>query len=259
MVVDKKYHNLVAEGEWLLTHQIHSGSSLLYNLVDKERYNTWAMNCISFLDPVAERHAQRINQVYSPEHPTVNIVEQILGIVKSAIAYLETQDQSQSQNQSHKVSPALSNRIFIVHGRDEEMEQSVARMIEKLGLTPIILHERPNQGRTIIEKFSDYSEVSFSIVLLSPDDMGYLRTNPPESAKPRARQNVIFELGFFLGRLGREKVLSLFRCEKDFDLPSDYSGVLFIPYDSDGKWQFNVVRELKACGYKVDANILLAS
>src|SRR5207244_4374290 len=124
----------------------------------------------------------------------------------------------------------------------------------KLGLLPIILHEKPNQGRTVIEKFTDYSGVGFAVVLLSPDDVGKLRTAPAEDLRPRARQNVIFELGFFLGRLGRERVLALYAPTDNFELPSDYSGVLFVPFDSSGRWQFDLVRELKAADYDVDAN-----
>lgn len=147
--------------------------------------------------------------------------------------------------------------IFIVHGHDEAMKANVARTLEKLGLAPVILHEKPNQGRTIIEKFSDYSEVGFAIVLLSPDDLGRLRSAPPDELRPRARQNVIFELGFFIGRLGRGRVLALYVTTEDFELPSDYSGVLFVPFDSSGRWQFDLVRELKAADYDVDANALL--
>lgn len=150
-----------------------------------------------------------------------------------------------------------SNRVFVVHGHDDSMKLAVARTLEKLGLHPIILHEQPNLGRTIIEKFTDYSGVSFATVLLSPDDIGYPRNAPPEEAKYRARQNVILELGYFLGRLGRERVVVLHRQEERFEMPSDYSGVLYVPFDSTGRWQFDLVKELKACGYNVDANRLL--
>jgi hypothetical protein len=156
-------------------------------------------------------------------------------------------------------SPATPNAkdVFIVHGHDEAIKVNVARTLEKLGLVPIILHEKPNQGRTVIEKFTDYSAVGFAVVLLSPDDVGKLRTAPVEDLRPRARQNVIFELGFFLGRLGRERVLALYAPTDNFELPSDYSGVLFVPFDSSGRWQFDLVRELKAADYDVDANALL--
>lgn len=152
---------------------------------------------------------------------------------------------------------ANATDVFIVHGHDESMKANVARTLEKLGLAPVILHEKPNQGRTIIEKFSDYSAVGFAIVLLSPDDVGRLRAAPAEALHARARQNVIFELGFFVGRLGRERVLALYVPTKNFELPSDYSGILFVPFDSSGRWQFDLVKELKAAGYDVDANALL--
>ena len=151
----------------------------------------------------------------------------------------------------------LYNEIFIVHGHDEEMKQAVARTVEKIGLVPIILHEQLNKGRTIIEKFEDYSDVNFAIVLLSPDDIAYSKDKPPEDKKFRARQNVIFELGFFVGKLGREHVFILYREEHNFEFPSDYSGICYIPYDNQGQWRFDLVGELKSCKYNVDANKLI--
>lgn len=150
-----------------------------------------------------------------------------------------------------------SEEIFVVHGHDDTMKVSVARVIEKLELKPIILHEQPNKGRTVIEKFTDYSKVGFAVIILSPDDIGYSKLEKPENYKFRARQNVVLELGYFLGRLGRDKVIALFREEDIFEIPSDYSGVLFVPFDKNGRWQFDLVKELKAAGYKVDANKLV--
>lgn len=151
----------------------------------------------------------------------------------------------------------ISNKIFIVHGRDNEMKLDVARVLEKLGLTPVILQEQPNRGRTIIEKFSEYTNVNFAIILLSPDDKGFLAEEAPKNSKPRARQNVILELGFFLGRLGRERVFVLYRDTERFEPPSDYLGILFTIYDERGAWKFGLIRKLQAIGYKVDANRLI--
>ena len=105
-------------------------------------------------------------------------------------------------------SALVSNNVFIVHGHNEKMKLAVARTIEKLKLNPIILHEQPSKGKTIIEKFTDNSEVAFAVVLLSADDISYNKDEKPENAKFRARQNVIFELGYFIGKLGRERVLA---------------------------------------------------
>ena len=152
---------------------------------------------------------------------------------------------------------SYSDDVFVVHGHDETMKEAVARTLNKLGLRPLILHEQPNKGRTIIEKISDYSGVGFSIVLLSPDDFGYKRNSTPDSAMLRARQNVVFELGFFLGKLGRSRVVALHLQEDNFEMPSDYDGVLFVPFDSPGRWQFDLAKELKAAGYIIDANQLI--
>ncbi|MCD4843294.1 MAG: nucleotide-binding protein [Methanosarcinales archaeon] len=149
-----------------------------------------------------------------------------------------------------------NDKIFIVHGHDEEMKQTVARTLEKLDLEPIILHEQPNRGRTIIEKFEASSEkISFAIVLLSPDDKGCKANNFPDSVKLRARQNVILELGYFIGKLGRTKVLVLFKDEIDFEHPSDFVGALYTPFNKG--WELEMVKELQSCGYDVDANRLI--
>lgn len=144
--------------------------------------------------------------------------------------------------------------IFIVHGHDEAAKQSVARFLEKLDLKPLILHEQPNKGRTIIEKFEDYSDVGFAVILLTPDDEGY-KKDKPEEAKPRARQNVIFELGFFIGKLGRKNVCALYK--EGVELPSDFQGVLYEPMDPGEGWHMKLAREIKHSGIEIDMNKVL--
>jgi predicted nucleotide-binding protein len=146
-----------------------------------------------------------------------------------------------------------TNNIFIVHGHDERTKLDVARTIEKLGLNPIILSEQPNQGQTIIEKFELHSNVGFAIVLLTADDLG--KTKTEEEEKYRARQNVILEMGYFIGKLGRNKVFPLY--ENGVELPSDLHGVLYNPLDEANSWKFKLAKELKAAGYYIDANNLL--
>ena len=143
--------------------------------------------------------------------------------------------------------------IFIVHGHNVAVQQSVARVIEKLGLKPIILHEQPNIGKTIIEKFEKHSDVGFAIILMTDDDNG--KSKDEIDLKSRARQNVILELGYFIGKLGRERILPLH--SESVELPSDIHGLLYIPIDKADNWKFAIVKELKAVGYNVDANKLL--
>jgi len=144
-------------------------------------------------------------------------------------------------------------RVFVVHGRDNEAKESVARCIEKLGMEAVILHERPSRGRTIIEKFEDCADVRFAVVLLTPDDIG-AHKDDADNLRPRARQNVVFELGFFIGRLGRERVCALYKGE--CDIPSDYSGVLWVSMDDGGAWRSKLAQEMKAAGIDLDIDKL---
>lgn len=143
-----------------------------------------------------------------------------------------------------------SFKVFIVHGHDEQARETVARFVEKLGLEAIILHEQPNAGRTIIEKFEDYSNVQFAIVLLTPDDVG--KGSSETELNPRARQNVIFELGFFIGKLTRKNVCALYK--EGVEILSDYQGVLYHPLDLGGGWKLALAKELKAAGFNIDMN-----
>jgi len=146
-----------------------------------------------------------------------------------------------------------SNDIFVVHGHDNEINETVARALKNVGLELIILHEQANLGKTIIEKFESCSEnVSFAIVLLSPDDLGYKMGHSPDSALFRARQNVILELGDFMGKLGRKNVVALHRSETNFELPSDILGILYIPFDPHNGWKLALAKELVAAGYNID-------
>lgn len=149
-------------------------------------------------------------------------------------------------------SSIASGKVFVVHGRNETFRESVARYIEKLGLTPIILHEKPNAGRTIIEKFVHFSDVSFAVVILTGDDRGGIATESHEQYQTRARQNVIFELGFFIAKLGRANVCALY--ESGVELPSDYDGVVFIEIDKAGAWRLQLAREMKHAHLSIDMN-----
>jgi predicted nucleotide-binding protein len=150
----------------------------------------------------------------------------------------------------HK-SKSLSKDIFIVHGHDEAAKHEVARFIEQLGLRAIILHEKPDEDKTIIEKAEHHSNVGFAVVLLTPDDVGHPKNRPSE-ASPRALQNVVFELGYFIGKLGRSRVYALRK--SGFEIPTDYSGVLYKPMDDAGAWKYDLAKEIKHAGIDVDTN-----
>lgn len=156
---------------------------------------------------------------------------------------------------SISVSSKNFSKVFVVHGHDEGAREGVARFLEKLGLTAIILAEQPNRGRTIIEKFIDCAqEVGFAVVLLTPDDLGGEST--AEAQKSRARQNVIFELGYFVGSLGRGRACLLRKGE--VEIPSDLYGVVYTTMDSGNGWKIDLARELKDAGFEFDAEKVLA-
>jgi predicted nucleotide-binding protein len=108
-------------------------------------------------------------------------------------------------------------------------------------------------GRTIIEEFEHHAAVGFAVVLLTPDDVGAPKADPT-TLKPRPRQNVVFELGYFKA-LGHGRVRALVSRGVDMEIFSDYSGVPTIRLDSTGAWPLQLARELKAAGLPVDLNL----
>lgn len=145
---------------------------------------------------------------------------------------------------------AVDGSIFIVHGHDVDRAEVVARVVDKAtGRESVILHEQPDAGRTIIEKFEAHSATAaFAVVILTPDDRG----GPIDGAvNPRARQNVVFEMGYFFGAIGRARVCVLY--DPSVELPSDVHGLLYVPFDPAGAWKTRLVMELAHAGIAAPA------
>ena len=146
------------------------------------------------------------------------------------------------------------SKVFIVHGHDNAAKEAVARFIEKIGLKAIILHEQASSGKTIIEKIEANSNVGFAIVLYTPCDLGASKAEK-DQLRPRARQNVVFEHGYLIGKIGRENVCALVK--GDIEKPTDISGVVYIPMDEGDGWKLAIAKEMRDRGYKVDVNKIL--
>lgn len=144
------------------------------------------------------------------------------------------------------------SKVFIVHGHDKLLKTEVARFIEKLNLEPIILHEQASSGKTIIEKIEDYSNVGFGIVLYTPCDIGAQNQKDAE-LQPRARQNVVFEHGYLIGKIGRNNVCALVK--GNIEKPNDISGVVYISIGND--WKLSLAKELRNSGYEIDMNLVV--
>ena len=140
-------------------------------------------------------------------------------------------------------------KVFIVHGHDDASKNELSAFLFRLGLAPIVLHEQPNSGKTVIEKFEQYtSDVGYAFVLLTPDDIGGINK---KDVSPRARQNVVLELGYFMAKLGRDKVCGLYR--GGVELPSDVLGILFLKYNkSIQERAFDISQELAHAGYNIN-------
>jgi predicted nucleotide-binding protein len=172
-------------------------------------------------------------------HRAESLQTQLLRI-EGLVELLETERQLQDRSAIKREIDVIGSRIFLVHGHDQPTLQEIARFLERLDQDIVILREQPNQGRTIIEKFEEYADVGFAVVLLTPDDRGGPMTLPYDAQKPRARQNVILELGYFLGHLGRNRVCALYR--PGVEIPSDYSGVLYVELDERGGWRLELAK-----------------
>lgn len=166
----------------------------------------------------------------------------------------ETKTRKESQQKEALTDEAVvkNKKVFIVHGHDDLLKESVARLVEKIGLEAVILHEQPKGGKTIIGKLEELADrVGYAIILYTPCDEG--REKGSEDSKPRARQNVVFEHGLFIGKLGSERVCVLRKGE--VEKPSDDQGILYIEVkDGSNDWKYQVAKELKKAGYDVDLN-----
>jgi predicted nucleotide-binding protein len=158
--------------------------------------------------------------------------------------------QEKEKTEKNENLPKISRNIFIVHGRDMAPAYELARIIESLKLNPIILSEQPGGASTIIEKLEKHSDIGFTFILLTPDDIGGLADQDPD-LKRRARQNVVLEFGYFMGLLGRDRVYCLYK--GNMELPSDMLGVSYAQFNNSIKEVYwYIVRELKAVGYNFD-------
>ncbi|MCG3133007.1 MAG: hypothetical protein HMLKMBBP_00093 [Planctomycetes bacterium] len=205
----------------------------------------------------------------SPRHVVMSEYSQVEQIaipgLKGGVAFLETLRESLD---FHELAPGVTGsptplgrtdasdhgaRVFVVHGRDSASRLQVQQVLGALGLEPIVLMDEPAMGRTIIEKFEQESRAGFAVVVLTGDDEGgpFGSSEPP---RRRARQNVILELGYFLGKLGRPRVCALL--QDGVEVPSDIHGVEYVPLDSAGAWKYALADELDAAGYQIDRNRL---
>lgn len=250
--------------------------SATYAWTDNGKAQEWRLNVQSALRRLYGAESEQLkafNKIYySPvaltnltpdsafERAFMSGITSALATISSAIREYEDYELSTpNSNTSLETSPSsertsnLTRKIFVVHGHDNEMKLEVELFLKDIDFEPIILHKQASAGDTIIEKFERNADVSYAVVLLSPDDVGAAK-DKQDSLQPRARQNVVLELGYFIGKLGRTHVFPLKR--QSVEIPSDFSGVVYVSFEED--WKMKLIQELKHLGFEVDANKTLA-
>ena len=227
--------------------------------IDKE-FDRWYRStrvCISKIFGERSAHYEEFLSIkFSPEFANssqeqkrdaiIAGLNRVAGVLESMIEEIQNYCDKEQPSVVRIESNSQSKQIFVVHGRDKSTKEAASKFLQELDLEPVILDEQASGGATIIEKFERYANVQYALVLLTPDDEGSLRG---ENINPRARQNVIFEMGFFIARLGRERVIVLKRGE--IEIPSDYAGVLCIELDDNDEWKKELIKELKNAGCEI--------
>lgn len=216
-----------------------------------KEYDFWGAMMMSMRAPsLGEKIADIYKDVDKKIHRLDSIIERLELIPLSSVV----QNSSAVQKEELPSQPR-TKKVFVVHGRDEVAKTSLEVFLHEIGLEPVVLHRQADEGMTIIEKFEKHSEVGYAFILLTPDEIAYLST---EEEKPdtdrqkefRTRPNVIFEFGYFVGKLGRSRVCCLYT--GNVSLPSDVSGMIYKRYEkSIEEVAYGVIKDLKASGYAI--------
>ncbi len=230
----------------LLRHELLSDSAIAGMLPSWLKIHRDLDSFWGFIQPKLASYRERRAFLAAEFEPALNFLEfgETPVLLKSTPAPVVVE-------QSVATPPRPKSKVFVVHGRDNEAKQEVSRFIESLGLDVIILHEQASSGMTIIEKIEYYSsEADYAVVLYTACDHGRGVHETKIKPRNRARQNVVFEHGYLMAKIGRKHVCALVK--GDIETPNDISGVVYVPLDESGGWKVEVSKELKACGYTLN-------
>jgi predicted nucleotide-binding protein len=260
------------QGIQLIESQIAKAEELLKSRpLGEDDHSTWELLTRNYLEKAFGRHSPNVRSVTDVgkygsfpwnageqwwEAHRADILQTQTHKLAGLLELLKTELQLSGGKIATVASEPSGHKIFLVHGHDDRALHETARFLETLQQDVIVLREQANQGRTVIEKFEDYADVGFAVILLTPDDVGNSKAAADDGQfNSRAWQNVVFEFGYFIGRLGRNRVCALYI--DGVEIPSDYSGVLYTKLDANGGWRLELAKELKAAGLPVDMNLAL--
>jgi predicted nucleotide-binding protein len=200
---------------------------------------------------LGEKIADAFKKIDNKIHRIDSIIERIelIPIDETKASDLNAQSDISSEKQPR------TKKVFVVHGRDEISKTSLEVFLHEIGLEPVVLHRQADEGMTIIEKFEKHSDVGYVFILLTPDEIAYLadeeeKLDSERSKEFRARPNVIFEFGYFIGKFGRSRVCCLYT--GNVSLPSDVNGIIYKKFDKGiEEVAYSVIKDLKASGYTI--------
>lgn len=264
------------KGIVLIKRQIEAGEKIIAGTkIDEAEYRGWENatrnylhKAFGFSHPNADRFKE-IGRIWTAPFDASpaywdsvfrEFLRDQLVCLRSYIGELETEleffQPTSESNQSEAIAKnPISRKVFIVHGHDQALKTDVERFIHQIGLEPVVLHRQPDKGQTIIEKFEENSNVGYAFILLTPDEFAYTAdqeklADGSRTKEKRARPNVIFEFGFFVGKLGRQRVCCIYK--EGVVLPSDLTGLIYKRVaDSIDSQAYSIIQELKAAGYKI--------
>jgi len=247
---------LIVEGYFICNYEVidSNTSGLLFSYVSGDEYKKWNTKIELFNERYLKEHPlyDQIKKFNNSNHfESLKKLIALLETVSDDVVFFSNSDKINAQQKS-QYTVNNSNKVFIVHGHDVAAKESVARFLEKIGMKAIILHEQPDEGKTIIEKIEQNTDVAFAIVLYTPCDLGRAKDEIDE--KSRARQNVVFEHGYLIGKLGRSRVCALVK--DNIETPGDISGVVYKKMDDNKAWMYEICKEMKATGIQIDVNKL---
>lgn len=224
-------------------------------------YAAWKVKTETFLNstfgrssPLFEnfKEADKIHVLGNYEDKFNQQIASFLGILEAAIDTLEFEPQKMTEN----TTTPTNNKVFIVHGHDERMKEQLEIFLREVGLESVVLHRQADEGQTVIEKFERHSDVGYAFILLTPDDIGYpvaeeAKSDEQRAKEKRARQNVIFEFGYFVAKLSRRRVCCLYK--RGVALPTDISGIIYKEVTSTVESiGISILKDLRAVGYQVN-------
>ena len=246
----------VQRGEVIVQKELqHGAPGFPYTYVSGPMFDRWMNDIKNFAERNLHNHPlyDNILTAYTKhnQHPSAykNMMSYLDSLVSDDAFWSEV-----SQTMTLAEDKNMKEKIFIVHGHDETALLAVDSTLRRLDFEPIILREQASGGSAILGKIESYSDVKYAVVLYTECDIGRDKNAKPEDDKFRARQNVVFEHGYLIGKLGREKVCALVKGE--IEKPGDIDGVVYIPMDDSGAWKIALVKELRAAGLPADANKL---